>query len=64
MDRDHGGLTAGQQVVLADLGQPLPSSASQADTRTRFGVGAFRGNFTGGPPGGFSGFGGSARTGN
>jgi HlyD family secretion protein len=59
------GLTAGRKVVLADLSQPLPSSASQANTRTaRFGVGAFRRNVTGGPPGGFSGFGGSARTGN
>ncbi len=59
------GLAAGRKVVLADLSEPLPSSASQANTRTnRFGAGGFGGNFTGGPPGGFSGFGGNARTGN
>jgi len=61
------GLTAGQKVVLADLSEPLPSSASNATTtRNRFGgtgnFGGFGGTFSGGPPGGFSGFGGSGRT--
>ncbi len=52
------GLAAGRKVVLATLSQPLPSSASQANTRAnRFGAGGFGGNFTGGPPAGFGGFG-------
>ncbi len=42
------GLTAGRKVVLADLSQPLPSSASQANTRTgRFGAGGFGGTSPG-----------------
>jgi len=59
------GLTAGRKVVLATLSEPLPSSASQTNTRaTRFGAGGFGGNFTGGPPAGFGGFGGNTRAGN
>ncbi len=51
-----GGLDAGQQVVLADLRAPLPSSATQANpAATRTGTG------TGG--GGFGGFGGGGRLG-
>jgi multidrug efflux pump subunit AcrA (membrane-fusion protein) len=49
------GLKAGQKVVLADLSQPLPGSASSASTTTtgRFGGGA----------GGFGGGGGAGRGG-
>jgi multidrug efflux pump subunit AcrA (membrane-fusion protein) len=49
------GLKAGQQVVLADLGQPLPSSTSTSNTGT-FRPGQFGG-------GGFGGAGGAGRAG-
>ena len=34
VDRHHGGLTAGQQVVVAHFGEPLPSSATSATQAT------------------------------
>ncbi len=41
-----GGLTAGQQVVVADLGEPLPSSATSASQSTSRAVGrTFGGGF-------------------
>jgi HlyD family secretion protein len=57
------GLTAGQKVVLADLSQPLPGSASSSTTTTtgRAGGGA-AGGAAGGAGGGFAG-GGAARGG-
>jgi len=52
------GLTAGQQVVLADLSEPLPSSATQSSSTN--GTDGFPGRFTfrgggGFPTGGFRG---------
>jgi RND family efflux transporter MFP subunit len=46
------GVEAGQQVVLADLSEPLPGSATESSgsTTNQSGPGAFPG---GGPPGGF-----------
>ncbi|MDT4944858.1 MAG: hypothetical protein QOH14_1591, partial [Pseudonocardiales bacterium] len=49
------GLQAGQKVVLADLSQPLPGSASSGTTTT--------GRFGGGAGGGFPGGGGAGRGG-
>ena len=47
-----GGLTAGQTVVLADLDEPLPGSATESSdsSSTPTGPGGFP---AGGPPGGF-----------
>ena len=56
------GLTSGEVVVLADLDQPLPGSATASnsgDQSTRLGAGRFRG--AGGGPGGQFGGAGSNR---
>jgi hypothetical protein len=45
----RSGLEAGQQVVLADLSEPLPGTATESNDTD----GA--GGFQGGPPGGFGG---------
>ena len=49
-----GGVTAGQKVVLADLGQPLPGSATTSSSSSTNQIGP-RGFPGGGPPGGFTG---------
>jgi multidrug efflux pump subunit AcrA (membrane-fusion protein) len=56
------GLKAGQQVVIADLGQQLPSSTSSTNSGFRPGGGFGGGGFGGGGFGG-GGFGGGARPG-
>lgn len=49
------GLTVGQQVVLADLGAALPTSATASSNASTTGGGAGGAGFGGGPRGGFGG---------
>lgn len=55
-----GGLRAGQQVVLADLGEPLPGSATDSSSNSN-GNGSFPGDGFGPPGGGTFRFGPGAR---